>query len=64
MRSRAQRRRGASASGLMGNRYLEKPAEVARYSKFVEYLYDFVLNPAESVKLVDQLPKDFITVRR
>jgi transcriptional regulator with XRE-family HTH domain len=49
--------------GLTGNQYLEKPAEIARYREAIECLYGSALSPAESVKLVDQLQKDFITVR-
>jgi transcriptional regulator with XRE-family HTH domain len=50
--------------GLTGNQHLEKPAEIARYRECIEYLYKKALSPEDSVKLVDQLRKDFITVSR
>jgi transcriptional regulator with XRE-family HTH domain len=50
--------------GLTGNQHLEKPAEIARYRECIEYLYEIALSPADSVKLVDRVRKDFITVSK
>jgi transcriptional regulator with XRE-family HTH domain len=50
--------------GLTGNQYIEKQADVDRYRECIEYLCDSALSPADSVKLVDQIREDFITVRR
>jgi hypothetical protein len=49
--------------GLTGNQHLEKAADIARYNECIEYLYEVALSPVDSVKLVDRVRKDFITVR-
>jgi len=49
--------------GLTGNQHLEKAADIARYHECIEYLYEVALSPVDSVKLVDRVRKDFITVR-
>jgi transcriptional regulator with XRE-family HTH domain len=48
--------------GLTGNHYIEKPADIDRYYEAIEYLYDSALNAVDSVKLIGQLQKDFVTV--
>jgi transcriptional regulator with XRE-family HTH domain len=49
---------------LAGNQHLEKPAEIARYRECIEYLCEIALSPSDSIKLVDQIRNDFITVSK
>jgi transcriptional regulator with XRE-family HTH domain len=50
--------------GLTRNQHLESPAEIDRYRECVEYLCEIALSPADSIKLIDRLRKDFITVSK
>ena len=44
---------------LFTNRYLERPAEVARYREAVEYLRDAALNPRDSADLIAEIRSQY-----
>ena len=44
---------------LFTNRYLERPAEVARYREAVEYLRDAALNPRDSADLITEIGSQY-----
>lgn len=48
--------------GLTSNPHLEKPTEIDRYRECIEYLCDIALGPADSIKLIDQVRNEFVTV--
>ena len=41
--------------GLTGNKYLERDADIARYSETIEYLRDLSLNPRESMRRMAEI---------
>jgi transcriptional regulator with XRE-family HTH domain len=44
--------------GLTQQTYLERPAEIARYSESLEYLRDTALSPRDSVKMIQQVSRE------
>ena len=45
--------------GLSTNRYLERPAEIARYREAVEYLRDSALTPRDSANLITEIRSQY-----
>jgi transcriptional regulator with XRE-family HTH domain len=46
--------------GLTGNRYLEKPIDVARYREALECLRDSALSPRDSVQILTRMQRTYI----
>ena len=47
--------------GLTGNQYLERKADVARYRESVESMRDSALSPRDSLSLMNELQKNYVS---
>jgi transcriptional regulator with XRE-family HTH domain len=47
--------------GLTQQTYLERPADISRYSESLEYLRDTALNPRDSVNMIKEIGRQYAT---
>ena len=51
-------RRWSIIEGLTGNKYLERDADIARYSETIDYLRNLSLSPRESMRRMAEIRDD------